>query len=101
MKMQQASKMVFRRPRKSEYDARNAPQKQPAVNSATTVPERESASFWRKLALKESEATTSAITPLSSISIELSLIEGVRSQIVSEKKRSNRCKAANQELIDA
>jgi hypothetical protein len=63
-KMQQASNMVFRLPRGSEYDARNAPQKQPAVNNATTVPERGSAFFRRKLALKESEATTSAITPL-------------------------------------
>jgi hypothetical protein len=63
-KMQQASNIVFRLPKGSEYDAKNAPQKQPAVNNATTVPERESAFLWRNLALKESEATTSAITPL-------------------------------------
>lgn len=64
MKTQHASNMVLRRPKGSVYDARNAPQKQPAVKSATTVPERESPFFWRKLALNESEATTSAMTPL-------------------------------------
>jgi hypothetical protein len=68
MKMQHATRMVPRRPRRSEYEARKAPQKHPAVNKATTVPDRESELDWRKVCLKESDATTSAITPLHDVS---------------------------------
>lgn len=68
-KMQEARSIVPRRPRGSEKDARNAPQKQPAVKSATTVPDLASADFCRNNALKESDATTSAITPLQKLAL--------------------------------
>ncbi|KAI7456612.1 hypothetical protein KC368_g18 [Hortaea werneckii] len=47
-KIQQAVRIAPRRPRGSEKEARKAPQKQPAVNNATTVPERESPLVCRK-----------------------------------------------------
>lgn len=43
--MQQAIRMVPRRPKGSEKEAQNAPQKQPAVNKATTVPDLASPLF--------------------------------------------------------
>lgn len=64
-KIQQAVRIAPRRPRGSEKEARKAPQKQPAVNNATTVPERESPLVCRKRFVKSSEITTSAITPRS------------------------------------
>jgi hypothetical protein len=104
MKMQHATRMVPRRPRRSEYEARKAPQKHPAVNRATTVPERESELDWRKLCLKESEATTSAMTPLCHVSehdASGDLIMIFYLQIITKEKGSNGCKAANQELVDS
>jgi hypothetical protein len=94
--------IVPRRPRRSEYEAIKAPQKHPAVNRATTVPDRESELVCRKLCLNESEATTSAITPLcESQPNEQRTARAVHLQIVSKEKRSNSCEAADQELVDS
>lgn len=75
--MQHAINMVPRRPKGSEKEAKKAPQKHPAVNRATTVPDLASPLFWRKRCLKESEATTSAITPKSYLDQGLNRVSSI------------------------
>jgi len=105
-KMQHAAKIVPRRPNGSEKDARKAPQKHPAVKSATTVPERASLLVWRKSCLKESEATTSAITPRSYLPTDTSVCSlcllGLYWLVfVPEEERTNSGEATDEKLVDS
>ncbi|KAI7223993.1 hypothetical protein KC333_g26 [Hortaea werneckii] len=70
-KIQQAVRIAPRRPRGSEKEARKAPQKHPAVNRATTVPERESPLVCRKRCdiYRQQSCSKSAILDLESFKI--------------------------------
>ena len=50
--------------------------------------------------MNESEATTSAMTPLRSVSYAKRNVTMRLLQVISEKKGSECCKAADKELID-